>query len=158
MYFILWMSGDWCLSKMRLINRETATHKKKKMKVNLSTDEDTEIQTFQTVTDHVWVWLFPRQNLEQCWRAELWPATGETEGPPAQGQGGGMFLWGHDRPQHPHGHETPGTGRRVPTHWQVSGAIKLISFVLLDLGYTGFLQRTLVSACVSCNLCTEIMW
>lgn len=79
----------------------------------------------------VFVWhVFLRQNLEQCWRAELWSAAGETEGPPAQGQGGGMFLWRHDCPQYPHGHETPGIGRRVPTHRQVSGATKFTYTVL----------------------------
>lgn len=83
-----------------------------------------------TVRDHICLTCFTRQNLEQCWTAELWPAAGETEGPPAQGQGGGMLLWGHDCPQHPHGYETPGTGRRVPAHRQVSGATNF-SFGLL---------------------------
>lgn len=66
--------------------------------------------------------FFPRQNLEQRWRAQLRPPAGEAEGPSAQGQGGGVFLRGHDCPQHPHGHETPGPGRGVPPHRQVSGA------------------------------------
>ena len=98
------------------------------------------------------IWCFSRQNLEQCWTAELRPAAGETEGPPAQGQGGGMFLWRHDRPQHPHGHETPGTGGRVPAHRQVSGATKILNWLQPCVWQT----MLLILSCYSAHIPTGL--
>lgn len=110
------------------------TQKRNSILHNTWSNRDHHTELSQTMFAFVWH-VFSRQNLEQCWRAELWPAAGETEGPPTQGKGSGLFLWRHDCPQHPHGHETSGIGRRVSTHWQVSGAITLIFFL------RGFLLR-----------------
>lgn len=95
---------------------------------------------------------FPRQNLEQCRRAELWPAARETEGPPAQGQGGGVLLWGYDCPQHPHGYETPSFGGRFSPHRQVSLFLNIMLWTFALCVTVEIYQRVLVFLSLLCAI------
>lgn len=121
-----------------------------------------------TVGGHICICptCFLRKNLEQCWRAELWPAAGETEGPPAQGPGGGMLLWGDDCPQHPHGDEAPGTGGRVPAHRQVSGGFMSLCFVAVSQERAGsptvrpttYILKSLICASLTSSFLHNLSW
>lgn len=65
------------------------------------------------------------QDLQQCWRAELWQAAAKASEPPAQGKSGRLLLWRHDCERPLDGHEAPGTRWRVFAARQVSNTMEL---------------------------------